>query len=179
MNCKASWSFGRPKALFAEYSVNLNYFAERAAAASKNLRLLNRHLRNLFAFFYFSQLFPLLSIDVCMLTDDTRHIISVEARSTCDLFALSYKMLSDILNEFPDIRPMLEQAALNQLMKITQTVSVNRKFILNVLKAIFFETPLNFTMYLKCPSFVNSKHAEVIIQYSNFLNFLKGYFWDV
>ena len=58
-----------------------------------------------------------------MLTDDTRHIISVKARSTCDLFALSYKTLSDILNEFPDIRPMLEQAALNQLMKITQTVS--------------------------------------------------------
>jgi len=69
-----------------------------------------------------------------MLTDDTRHIISVEARSTCDLFSLSYKKLSNILVEYSDVRPMLEQAALNRLVIITQTVRLLSKYLQSVRK---------------------------------------------
>eukprot|EP00111_Clytia_hemisphaerica_P021477 TCONS_00063185-protein len=62
--------------------------------------------------------------DICMLTDDTKHIITVEARTTCDLFSLSYKTLATLLIQYPEVRPILEQAALNQLMNITQTIEL-------------------------------------------------------
>ena len=72
---------------------------------------------------------------------------------------------------------MLEQAALNQLMKITQTVSVNRKFILNVLKAIYFDNALKMSFFRDVAFFIEILNiTKVKIQKSNYLNFLKDIF---
>lgn len=58
-----------------------------------------------------------------MLTDDTRHLVTVKARSTCDVFSLSYRHLNFMLGEYPEMRSVMEQMALSKLIELHHKVT--------------------------------------------------------
>lgn len=55
--------------------------------------------------------------EICLLTDD-RRVASVKARTICDLFSLSKQNFQQLLDEYPDMRPILESIAVQRLKKI-------------------------------------------------------------
>ena len=55
--------------------------------------------------------------EICLLTDD-RRVASVKARTICDLFSLSKQNFQQLLDEYPEMRPILESIALQRLKKI-------------------------------------------------------------
>lgn len=57
-----------------------------------------------------------------MLTD-ARRVASVKAATVCDLFSLSKESLYIALEEFPEMRVIMEHVALDRLMKLKQRVS--------------------------------------------------------
>ena len=57
--------------------------------------------------------------EICLLTDD-RRVATIRATTTCDLFSLSKQNFSELLEEFPEMRPFFEAIARNRLGKIGQ-----------------------------------------------------------
>ena len=57
--------------------------------------------------------------EICLLTED-RRVATIRATTTCDLFSLSKQNLSELLEEFPEMRPFFEAIARNCLGKIGQ-----------------------------------------------------------
>lgn len=57
-----------------------------------------------------------------MLTN-ARRVATVKAVNVCDLFILSKENLYIALNEFPEMRVVMEHVALNRLIKLRERVS--------------------------------------------------------
>lgn len=57
--------------------------------------------------------------EICLLTEE-RRVASVKAGTMCDLFSLSKQNFRELLEEFPEMRPMFETIAKNRLGKIAQ-----------------------------------------------------------
>lgn len=53
----------------------------------------------------------------------TRRVATVESVTPCELFALSRSSLSELLEEFPKMRPVVEHSAISRLLNTCRIVS--------------------------------------------------------
>ena len=65
------------------------------------------------------------SPEICLLTREARRVASVRAATTCNLYSLSSLHFHEVLQEYPDMKLMLEEVAKERLSRIGLEPTLN------------------------------------------------------
>ena len=82
-------------------------------------------------------------LEITMLTS-ARRVATVTAVTVCDLFILTADNLNKTLEEFPEMRAVMEKVALNRLLRLREKVLVYFTFIVLYLSSFLLKPVVSF-----------------------------------